>query len=599
MASGELGFSLLNDEPVPAVDADLLGAGGVAQELAALLLASRQATPFTLAVDAGWGMGKSSLMRMMDAELTRAEGVHTVWYNAWTSTGADALEGLIKSVLTRFDRRLLRRALARLAGQGALARAARASSVLAAGPFGVAGLVDQLWRSLSASPEARNEMREALRDLTQEWSPPGPGDSRRLLVVFVDDLDRCAEETVLAVCEAVKVYLDVPGLAFVVGCDRTALAPGGLLRELSPAGTAFMEKIFQTSYRVPAPANREVRAFVRHCARQSGIHSLLNADLVSLVAARSEGNPRRIKRLINGLVLEMRLNPLWQDFGPRAADAAVRTLLLQTLYPGFYRMLAGPGAVHGDVLAEFRTYRRVRRVLLRLPEGSPGEVDVARFLTEHEVPPPAGDDPAESAAALERLEAQLPSGFPELAVDQDFTSLVEDLMDLPRAGELIRLLRRQAPPPSSGLGGGHFPGHLPHGPEGEERTARDAPLAGLRVLWIDDNPSSVEGEALELRRAGALVAVVRNRAEAMMHLAAGPRDLLVSDITRDGDKEAGFLDVARLREDGHYTGPVIFYTGRVTPWREARAAALGALGITADPDVLQRLALAAGRRPTR
>ncbi|WP_346728100.1 P-loop NTPase fold protein [Streptomyces sp. ISID311] len=62
---------------------------GAARQLAGLLVASRASTPFTLAVDAGWGMG--TLMRLVDAELAQAPEVHTVWFSAWTSTATDAL----------------------------------------------------------------------------------------------------------------------------------------------------------------------------------------------------------------------------------------------------------------------------------------------------------------------------------------------------------------------------------------------------------------------------------------------------------------------------------------------------------------------------
>ena len=83
------------------------------------------------------------------------------------------------------------------------------------------------------APLRRNEMRDAIRQLAQEWAESGAAGTRRLLVVFVDDLDRCSADTVLAVCEAVKIYLDVPGLAFVIGCDRSALATNGLVLEAS------------------------------------------------------------------------------------------------------------------------------------------------------------------------------------------------------------------------------------------------------------------------------------------------------------------------------------------------------------------------------
>ncbi|MFD5392940.1 P-loop NTPase fold protein [Streptomyces sp. NPDC127097] len=143
-----------------------------AGSLAGLLVASRAATPFTLAVDAGWGMGKSSLMRLVDAELAQAPEVHTVWYNAWTSTGADALEGLIKSVLMRFDRRVLRRGLQRISERGALLRAVRAMTTVAAGPLGVTGLVDELWRGSSAIRTTAPAARKALTSdsLFRGWS---------------------------------------------------------------------------------------------------------------------------------------------------------------------------------------------------------------------------------------------------------------------------------------------------------------------------------------------------------------------------------------------------------------------------------------------
>jgi predicted KAP-like P-loop ATPase len=253
-------FSLLNDEPVTAPEADLLGTGRAARELAKLLHDSRTATPFTLAVDAGWGMGKSSLLRLVEGELKQHKDVATVWYNAWTSTGADALEGLIKSVLASFDKRLLRRAMHRASERRTLIQAVRAVLTVAAAPFGAAGIVDQFWRDLSVDAKARNDMRDALHELATEWAESAAYEPRRLLVVFIDDLDRCPEETVLAVCEAVKVYLDVPGLAFVIGCDRSALGPAGMLRDLGPAGSAFMEKVFQTSCRLPVPGREKAEA---------------------------------------------------------------------------------------------------------------------------------------------------------------------------------------------------------------------------------------------------------------------------------------------------------------------------------------------------
>ncbi|MFD7666987.1 P-loop NTPase fold protein [Streptomyces sp. NPDC059788] len=598
-------LALLNDEPVDTAGADLLGAGRAARQLADLLIASRAATPFTLAVDAGWGMGKSSLMRLVDTELAAAPEVHTVWYNAWTSTGADALEGLIKSVLMRFDRRLLRRALHRVSEQRALLRVLRALATVAAGPLGAAGLVDQLWSNLSVNPQARNEMRDAIHDLAQEWAENAAHSPRRLLVVFIDDLDRCSEETVLAVCEAVKVYLDVPGLAFVIGCDRSAMGPSGLLRDLSPAGSVFMEKIFQTSYRIPVADGQGVREYIEWCARTAGIERLLDAPLVELLAERSARNPRRIKRLVNGFVLEATLNPMWSEHPP---EAVLRTLLLQYFYADFYRMMTSPpGADSGDVIADFRTYRRVR-TLLRSPGSVPEEERplVNAFLEQRDVAP----DPGDPRAALTRLERELPTVFPEMVTDPGFNSLLDGLLGLPRSGELVRRLREGAPalvispqrepdpgdgvPPVRAGAYGAGTGMTPYG----SPPAPAASLVGRTILWVDDNPQNNASLVAWFRREGATVEIAVDSRAADAAIAARTPSLMISDIARGSDGRAGFLHVEALRREGRYTGPVVFYAGRVTPVRQDTARDLGALGVAADGTELERLIRGAFAEPS-
>ncbi|MGW1837134.1 P-loop NTPase fold protein [Streptomyces sp. NPDC002067] len=563
--SGATPFSLLSDEPVMEAGGDLLGAQAAARRLAGLLVASRPATPFTLAVDAGWGMGKSSLMRLVDAELTAQPEVHTVWYNAWTSTGADALEGLIKSVLMRFDRRVLRRGLQRATEQRALWRAVRAVTTVAAGPLGVAGLVDELWKSLSVNSQARNEMRTAIGELVGEWAQR-PGELRRMLVVFIDDLDRCSEETVLAVCEAVKVYLDVPGLAFVVGCDRSAMGPNGLLRDLSPAGSAFMEKIFQTSFRIPAPDGRGVEEYIRWCARTAGVAPLLDDALVKLLAQRSARNPRRIKRLVNGFVLEATLNPVWRDFGP---DAVLRTLLLQYFYPDFYRMMTGPsGTVDGDVVAEFRTYREVRRTLLT-PRGSVPEEEAAQaaaFVARYDLVLPDGPDALgpETLAALER---QLPREFPELVLNSGFTSLIDELTGLDDAAAL--LLRLREGPVLSGDG--------PARMSAAWEPLREV-LAGMRDgLDADGSPLAWPVTAPEGGRPDARPA----QGAAYPELPPEFRVAQRPEPFRPGS--ASYPGAAAYRDDGPYAGPVAVPQGQGAPDGQRFRARPGAYGEPGHP----------------
>lgn len=579
-----MGFSLLNDEPVSGPETDLLGAGTAARTLADLLDSSRETTPFTLAVDAGWGMGKSSLMRLVEDELRRRPGVETAWYNAWTSNGTDALEGVIKSVLMRFDRRVLRRAVRRLRDHEMLFGAMGTALSAAASPLGAGALVDRLWQQLSADANSRNTMPQELRTMAGDWARSAGSGPRRTLVVFIDDLDRCSEQTILAVCEAVKVYLDVPGLAFVVGCDRSALGPAGLLNALGPSGTVFMEKIFQTSYRMPVPTTAAIEAYVRHCAMRSGLRELLDEGLVRLIADRSARNPRRIKRLINGFGLESALNPTWSDLTP---EAVLRTLLLQHLYPDFYRELVFYDGGYTDLVREFADYRVARRVL-ESPADALDEQSwqtTVTAVTGHGLVAPDRHAQESWEGVLALLEENLPTYFPKLSRDQNFIHLIEEWMRLPEFSELVKRLRHGHTAPVS----------MPDTDDAPERrpsagAAHAQPgYQGMTVLWVDDHPANNDILTSALKDRGATVLMAEDRRTATRILATTPVDLLVSDVQRGTDRDAGFTTLRAWRQDGIYDGPAVFYSGRETPERQQRAEELDAW-ITSNAGQLLRYA---------
>jgi predicted KAP-like P-loop ATPase len=105
-------FVLLNDEPLRRLDnQDVLGVASEVTGLANLIMASRREAPFTLGIDADWGMGKSTLMLQLQAALVarEKEGVVTIWFNAWTAQRSDTLAGLIKSALSKLDENAKRR----------------------------------------------------------------------------------------------------------------------------------------------------------------------------------------------------------------------------------------------------------------------------------------------------------------------------------------------------------------------------------------------------------------------------------------------------------------------------------------------------------
>ncbi|SDP88159.1 KAP family P-loop domain-containing protein [Actinopolyspora xinjiangensis] len=562
-------FVVLNDEPVSERGEDLLGTSETADRLSDLIVSSRESTPFTLAIDAGWGMGKSSLMRQLQLGLEELEGVQTAWFNAWTS-GSDALEVLIKSVLLRFDRNIIRRAYHRISGAPRLWRWIRIGVRLTMTTFGLRRLVDELWDQLSVDPKSRNEIRGAVRDMAQEWlnSTNSPG---RQIVIFIDDLDRCRNDVVVTVCEAIKLYLDVPGLVFVIGCDQSALARSVQNAEIGgeyPSG--YLEKIVQVNYHSPLPGQRQVRDLVNGYASKSGTSQLFDDHVLNFVAERTGRNPRRIKRLINSFVLEYHLDKEWHSFG---ADILVRVLLLQHFYPVFYRLLTSSS--FEDPVREFLDYRDARE---NINMGGTNPGSWKEVFAKYKIEPPGENEDRDVLLGhLGQLENQLPDSFPGLVGDEVFTTTLRQLKDSPHFQHLREHLQRR---------------RFQFDPNGiigtEERFSEEQPdMRGGYALVVDDVFEEKDGSFSDtgrivttLQQWGARVDTASDFDSMKRVISERTPDVIVSDINRHGVENAGLQDLQALRDRGVYGGPVVFYVARVTPARRKWASDLEAVGVT-------------------
>ncbi|WP_077060343.1 response regulator [Streptomyces sp. MP131-18] len=89
-------------------------------------------------------------------------------------------------------------------------------------------------------------------------------------------------------------------------------------------------------------------------------------------------------------------------------------------------------------------------------------------------------------------------------------------------------------------------------------------LRGGTLLWVDDHP---EGNAplVELfRTVGMTVDVVLSTEDAVPRIPRRPYDVIISDLDRDGDPQAG-IKMLRELERYHIAVPVLIYTRRFDP----------------------------------
>ena len=606
--SSNTGLVLLSDRPV-AEDGqtDLLDRGGEAAALAELVRASRAAAPFTLAVYADWGMGKSSLLSQMAAHLKAAGDIEVVWFNAWNTRSGQGLEALVKVVLNKLDAPSIRRLAREVSGHRAAAAWLRVLLSAFARTVALHHLVDGIWEQLSVDARTRNEAKDLLRSTLAAWTgSDAAGKPRRMLVVVVDDLDRCAPETIRTVSAAIKQYLNVPGLVFVLACDQSVLeatAQDSAVPGQGATGRRFLEKVIQASYSIPAPTDAQVAALVSGYARDAGAETLFQGAVGKAVVEHVGRNPRRIKRLINRFVIEYHLDPEWQRLG---AEALVRVALLQDFYPDFYRLLALTGEL--DPIEAFGGYLSVMRAQ-RQGFSASNDVKARALETLTAVGIPDADRMSEiSKDTIGELERNLPEQFPPLARDTTFVSLVEYLVNLP-AGEQLRLKLRGGNTLSSPRS--MLDEDDPDTASGFDRRPVTAPsaisstvLPGLKILRLTARPVT-DGGSLELSQRGADVTWVSTVEAALEHIRRERPEVVMTNLWRPGVGDGGFDDIEVLRQSG-YLGPIIIYTGFVSPVRRDRAERLGVL-ITADPEqalrwlstVERATAILADRRPAQ
>jgi tetratricopeptide (TPR) repeat protein len=561
-------LKLLSDRPVAADgQTDLLDRAAEAQRLADLVSASRSAAPFTLAVYADWGMGKSSLLLQMAERLKASGEVEVVWFNAWTADAGGSLEVLVKSVLDRLDPRSLRRLARAVSGDSAAASWSRVLVRGLAGTLRLDHLVDGIWERLAVDARTRNNAQELLRKALADWTGAGTARrTQRTIVVIVDDLDRCPPETIRAVSSAMKQYLNIPGLVFVLGCDRTvveaAVADAG-----AGEGRRFLEKIIQAAYPIPDPTDAQVASLIEGYAQAAEAGQLFDGAVARALAEHAGRNPRRIKRLINRFVVEYQLDPEWAALG---ADALIRVVLLQDFYPGFHRLLARSADL--DPIEEFDGYLAVVEADRKGVGQQPEQMERAeRALREHGLPVPMSD--LSLAESVIRLERELPEEFPALARDKTFVGLLADLGGMPGSARL-RLKLRRSPKPGPGFATGA------PGTSRDPSATPEESLAGMNILRLNSR-ATTSALDIDLDRSGARLKRVSTPREAVSALGAYPFVAIISNLHRDDREDGGFDDIRVIRTAG-YHGPVIIYTSYVSPARRDQAAEVHAQ-ITTDP----------------
>ncbi len=378
------------DQPIRGVEYDKLNFSHYADVLTDVVLST--GTPITIGVFGPWGSGKTSLMwlvaeKLLNRRTERHHWARVVWFNAWRYERDEG--ALWRSLLLRVldaleNKQLSEKDAERIAdwrsrlysdvqrteegslqidwptlGKGmlrlgfSLVPVPTTFSQLTELLEGEVGTVEQI---VSAFQRERTEVYRRQLTLLEEfqggfaylvreyiWRRNG------LLVVFIDDLDRCLPERAIEVLEALKLFLDVPGCVFFIAADQDVIErvvrvqyAGYLVgadekeRDVPITGQSYLEKIVQLPFHLPPLEEERIADFIgQHDDR-------LTPGCRDILALGLESNPRIVKRTLN--IFRLLLTLAERRAGAGTIESVVPELLakmvvIQVRYRDLYRDL--------------------------------------------------------------------------------------------------------------------------------------------------------------------------------------------------------------------------------------------------------------------
>ncbi|GFZ79791.1 hypothetical protein GCM10011531_07150 [Aquaticitalea lipolytica] len=335
--------------------------------------------PCSIGIYGDWGSGKSSLMKMIGDKYNDDDDILTISFNGWLFEGYEDTKTVLMSRIV--DEIIKKRTLgekglklaAKLLRKIDLIKLGRSAvkhglGYLTMGPAGVALTTSSdIIKKLSTTnyedyikTQTEQDPDEALRTNIQEFHLNFEeliNETKiKKIIVFIDDLDRCSHDTVIATLEAIKLFLFAKNTAFVIGADERLIRYAVRRRfpdipgDNTEIGRDYLEKLIQYPIRIPPLNGQELAVYVNllftslytdigefEFVRESVLKKKnedqfgfnfalenvedfvksasedlketlsLSAQLIPVLTVGLNGNPRQTKRFLNTLLLRQEM----------------------------------------------------------------------------------------------------------------------------------------------------------------------------------------------------------------------------------------------------------------------------------------------------
>ena len=291
---------------------DLLGYT-VHSSLLKSVITNEKNLPITVGLYGDWGLRKSSILKILEKQLEEDGDAVVVYFDGWTFEDFDdAKMALIQGIVDALEKnqkfipkaettlqkfkdqfsklknsinwmRLLKFSVKGIVPVATAAVTGGVSMIIPTLLSAIKENRDDLSNILSEE-NAENFLREtlcsedkekkytAVREFRKDFEKLIEDSKQGKIVVLIDDLDRCLPRHIIDNLEAIKLFLNVPGTAFVIAADKYIVSNAikSEYKEIIQAasedrpnlGDSYMEKFIQLPYTIPTLSPKEVETYV-------------------------------------------------------------------------------------------------------------------------------------------------------------------------------------------------------------------------------------------------------------------------------------------------------------------------------------------------
>lgn len=383
---------------------DLLGFDTVVTAVESAL-AVEDLDPLTIGIHAPWGGGKTSVLEMLEAQLTKHPDYVVVRTDPWEYDDHDDVRGtLIAEVLHELEKKFkadgqvkekVKDLVERISWSRVAKAVAKGAISMTWNPGEIVEIVKAFKPKDRETPESMSGFRPAFAKFLKDNLP-----QVKRVIVLVDDLDRCLPDAAMATLEAIKLFLSVPKMTFVLAADQE-MVRDAIAASLDASGRSeifakrYLEKIVQLPISLPrltaaetsnyvalllaagsSPDKATYTILVEHCRtrRQAGQTPLL-ADLDQLawrpdesvlnladqiatgLSSDKASNPRHVKRFLNAFGVRTEIA---KTHGLTIApDVLAKLYLLEDRFLNeFEHLVSLPEAQRRELLAQWEKWGR-------------------------------------------------------------------------------------------------------------------------------------------------------------------------------------------------------------------------------------------------